>query len=377
MTGRDAFRHGGFAFEAASAAIGSERELDSLRSAIGAERVPLPEECYPRNGLNIRHEDSGWTLSLDTVGMLRAWNRAQHECGRYVGQDGDACDATSFDWTYNGFCYDGDVKSSAGDVATAKDTASSTSGMSTVQTDDGHSTNSQPSSLSLPLDKLRRRDVPILFFASVPLFTDELHDRGRTEAVVKLRVMEDCFLVLLRLYTRIDGVSVFLRDVRWYGGIPPQMHRGGGDESQLRPVLLKDVQVRTATMADLRAAMGLPPLDFTTPMLVADRLAAAARQRGEQPPWVRGANASASEAVTSSAAGAAPCSEADGRRSAVASTAAVSALGGGSPLSAPRAFPSVAPDQLPATLLRLDVSADEVYAALQPSSMSTHEVLLL
>ncbi|RYG42289.1 hypothetical protein EON68_02030, partial [archaeon] len=67
---------------------------------------------------------------------------------------------------------------------------------------------------ALPMEELTRRD-PILFFAAMPLYNDELHDAGTVEMSVKLRFMHRCFLILVRCFLRIDGKRAWLRDVRW------------------------------------------------------------------------------------------------------------------------------------------------------------------
>lgn len=83
----------------------------------------------------------------------------------------------------------------------------------------------------LPLPLLLRRD-PILFFHSITLYSDDLHDKGAVEISVKIRVMPRCFLVLLRRFLRIDGGEASVRDVRfchvfqWQG--PGRPLRGDG-----------------------------------------------------------------------------------------------------------------------------------------------------
>jgi len=47
------------------------------------------------------------------------------------------------------------------------------------------------------MDRLTRQGS-ILFSCEIVLFDDDLHDMGVSKAVVKLRVMEDCFLLLYR-----------------------------------------------------------------------------------------------------------------------------------------------------------------------------------
>jgi len=58
------------------------------------------------------------------------------------------------------------------------------------------------------MSMLRRTDVPILCFADLVLFNDDLHDCGESELRLRLRLMPGCFFILLRHYLRVDGVFV-------------------------------------------------------------------------------------------------------------------------------------------------------------------------
>jgi hypothetical protein len=351
----EAFSHGGLTFAYASGPIASEPQRERLAAA-ATGRAPLPEEVY-LNHVAVSCPAAGWTLRLDAAGALRAWHAAQVASGTYPGRDGGGPDPTCFDWTYSVGEYDGDVSFGESLSAAAGQLQQQTwvTAPPAVGAGDGApgAAADTPHAPSLPLAKLRRTDVPILFYASVPLYADELHDRGRTEAVVKLRVMSDCFLLLARTYTRVDGVRVALRDVRWYADLPP----GGGGSGGMLLTLLKDVQVRQADMGRLRAAMGLPPLPqwWATPMLVADRLAAQARESGALPPWLQGSPPQSPGAGGTQAQP--PLPPPSPPQDAMAATGALAAAVAGGADEATAAA-AAAP-------LRLDVSADEVYAALQ------------
>lgn len=67
----------------------------------------------------------------------------------------------------------------------------------------------------IPVAKLQRRD-PILFFNKVTLYESELDDNGISCLDVKVRVMEECMLLLCRLFMRLDDVLVRVRDTRVY-----------------------------------------------------------------------------------------------------------------------------------------------------------------
>ncbi|EFJ46348.1 hypothetical protein VOLCADRAFT_93190 [Volvox carteri f. nagariensis] len=57
---------------------------------------------------------------------------------------------------------------------------------------------------------------PILFYGEVPLYESDLDDNGVCSLTVKLRVMPRCWLVLLRLWVRVDGSMVRLRETRLF-----------------------------------------------------------------------------------------------------------------------------------------------------------------
>ena len=70
--------------------------------------------------------------------------------------------------------------------------------------------------ITIDYDLLRRTDLPILFFTSIDLFEDDLHDSGVSKVVCKARVMEPCFFVLVRHILRVDGVRLQIRDTRHF-----------------------------------------------------------------------------------------------------------------------------------------------------------------
>jgi len=57
-------------------------------------------------------------------------------------------------------------------------------------------------------------DNPIMQYGEVVLFEDELGDKGFSKVNVRFRIMENCFFVLHRSYTRVDHVLVRILDTR-------------------------------------------------------------------------------------------------------------------------------------------------------------------
>ncbi|ERM96691.1 hypothetical protein AMTR_s00001p00272840, partial [Amborella trichopoda] len=91
---------------------------------------------------------------------------------------------------------------------------------------------------------------PILFYDEVILYEDELADNGISLLTVKVRVMPNCWFLLLRFWLRVDGVLMRLRDCRMYCPF------GFEDPSGI-PLVLHEICWREGTFQDL-AARGFP-----------------------------------------------------------------------------------------------------------------------
>lgn len=63
---------------------------------------------------------------------------------------------------------------------------------------------------------LKRQDQPILFFDELLLYQDDLEDCGESTFDVKMRVMPECWFVLARLFTRVDGGRIVMRETRLF-----------------------------------------------------------------------------------------------------------------------------------------------------------------
>ncbi len=261
-----------------------------------------------------------------------------------------------------------------------------------------------PTPRRLPLERLQQRGA-ILFFAAAPLLGSDLSDRGAAECGVKLRVMEDCFLVLLRCFVRLDRASVWLRDVRY-------CHVFGEEDEAGHPLVLRDVQLREAALpaelplfaADGRGADGAD--DGRVDVLLPGPLpsffaatAAAPAAAAQSPQSLPCAVASSSGAAAAPSATSSPpkihplvleSMRARAARSgmAVAEDGTLLSSPGGPPAPTPRAgglpgdlvaarFVSAAreagsPPPAPVRALRLDCTADDVYDAVAPTQEETH-----
>ncbi|KAK3905105.1 TIP41-like family-domain-containing protein [Staphylotrichum tortipilum] len=172
--------------------------IDALSARLG---IPIPEMIFGDNLVCIAHPATGWSISfsaepaLDTVdktgegGMLRVAYAREWSSSREKTSAGISEVVRPFDWSYSAGYWGDEVKGTKGGL---------------VEGGQG-----------IPLELLKRRD-PILFADEVVLYESELDDNGISVMSVKVRVMEQRMLLLCRLYMRLDGVVVRVRDTRVY-----------------------------------------------------------------------------------------------------------------------------------------------------------------
>lgn len=165
-------------------------------------KIPIPEMIFGDNLVSIRHNPTGWSVSfsaepaLDLVdktgeNMLSVAHSREWSASRENSYAAGIREVVRpFDWTYS-TAYLGDED--GGPRLEGRD----------------------PTEVGIPLELLKRRD-PILFFDEVVLYESELDDNGISSLTVKLRVMEQRMLLLCRLFMRVDGVLVRVRDTRVY-----------------------------------------------------------------------------------------------------------------------------------------------------------------
>lgn len=96
-------------------------------------------------------------------------------------------------------------------------------------------------SRGIPYDELQKRE-PLSFFDSVLLYEDELGDCGLCSYSVKIRVMPGALFALARMYMRVDGVALRVRDTRVY------VRFGTGE-------LVREYTEREAPYSEVRAAV--------------------------------------------------------------------------------------------------------------------------
>lgn len=145
----------------------------------------------------------------------------------YCGHSPSYPSVTSMDTTPS-------ATSSASSSVTASHSPRNTSPSQWVPFDLNHPSHAKH---QIPLAELTRPD-PILFYAEVPLFEDELHDNGSSALIVRIvslhafsnlcssteypylqRVMPTCIFILSRFTLRVDGVLFRTFDTRIYSSL--------------------------------------------------------------------------------------------------------------------------------------------------------------
>ncbi|KAL5527721.1 hypothetical protein ACEPAG_6522 [Sanghuangporus baumii] len=192
--------------------IVSASEADALQRSLG---IPLPEMTFGRNKLELRHNPSGWAYTFDVENALRgvkngelgpgdgavkvgyadAWLKSRIEPGSTLPMP-KTVPTKPYDWTYT-TSYTGHESERADGQST----------FVPAETDNPAHT--------IPIAELTRPD-PILFYAEIPLFEDELHDNGSSHLLVRIRVMPGCIFILLRFTLRVDNVLFRTFDTRLY-----------------------------------------------------------------------------------------------------------------------------------------------------------------
>ncbi|CAL1700500.1 unnamed protein product [Somion occarium] len=187
--------------------ISNAGECGALQAVLTG--MPLPEMTFGNNSLELEHIPSQWKYSFraqDALKAVKFGELQEGDGGVKVGyseawlrsRTGPLTDlpmpktmtTKPYDWTYT-TTYSGHQESS--DIS-------------------WQAADSDNTSHTIPLAELTRQD-PILFYAEIPLFEDELHDNGASHL---LRVMPTCLFILLRFTLRVDNVLFRTFDSRIY-----------------------------------------------------------------------------------------------------------------------------------------------------------------
>ncbi|RYP17097.1 hypothetical protein DL765_004716 [Monosporascus sp. GIB2] len=260
-------RQGAFVIASRKLPISRAGPIARLEASLG---IPVPEMIFGDNAVRVTHEPTGWAVefnardALDAVdktgaNMLqvahaRSWTASREKGGEaLVGAAGARFEVVRpFDWSYS-TAYRGTV---VDDGAGA--------GAGEGQGKRREFAYSEGATRPIPLALLRRRD-PILFFDEVVLYESELDDNGVSALSVKVRVHERRMLLLARLFMRLDGVLVRVRDTRVYVDFEAEevtreyTAREGGFEDTKRALLMTGLRPDEITVA-LRDANRLSEL---------------------------------------------------------------------------------------------------------------------
>ncbi|KAF8639920.1 hypothetical protein AX17_001171 [Amanita inopinata Kibby_2008] len=197
--------------------ISSAPDCDALQAALG---IPLPEMTFGSNFLTLEHRPSAWNYCFatkDALGFVKKGELGPGDGGVRVGYADkwlqSRTDPSSqlpmpktvptkpYDWTYSS-TYTGHEP---------LDGQQATEALRHIW----RAADPEDASHAIPLAELTRQD-PILFYAEVPLYEDELHDNGSSSLLVRIRVMPKCIFILSRFTLRVDNVLFRTFDTRIY-----------------------------------------------------------------------------------------------------------------------------------------------------------------
>ncbi|KAI0770852.1 type 2A phosphatase activator TIP41 [Irpex lacteus] len=193
--------------------ISNAKELDALQDRLSG--LPLPEMTFGSNVLELEHKASGWKYQFATedalkavkngelgegdggvkVGYAEAWMQSRTGPSSQTPMP-ETVPTKVYDWTYTTTYAGHNPSSSSSDISWT-------------------SANPEEPTHKIPIAELTRRD-PIMFYAEIPLFEDELHDNGSSHLLVRIRVMPTCFFILSRWTLRVDNVLFRTFDTRIY-----------------------------------------------------------------------------------------------------------------------------------------------------------------
>ncbi|VDC02052.1 unnamed protein product [Peniophora sp. CBMAI 1063] len=214
----------GWTINATTKPISSASELDALQSSLGG--LPLPEMTFGSNALELVHGPSGWKYVFETEGALRGVKNGELGEG-----DGGVKVGYADEWLKSRTVPDSSIPLPKTEPTKPYDWTYTT-------TYAGRSDSEEPatewlpqdpmtSNYGIPIAELTRPD-PILFYAEIPLYEDELHDNGASSYLVRIRVMPTCIFILARATLRVDNVLFRVHDTRIYhsfASAPPAIVR--------------------------------------------------------------------------------------------------------------------------------------------------------
>ncbi|KAF8897851.1 type 2A phosphatase activator TIP41 [Infundibulicybe gibba] len=179
---------------AATHPISNAAQSDALHARTG---FPLPEMTFGANLLRLEYTP-GWAYEFTTPGALdlvkngELWLQSRTDPSSALPMP-NTVPTKPYDWTYT-TVYPGHQPSSS---------------LAWTPADPENPAH------TIPMSELTRPD-PILFYAEIPLFEDELHDNGSSMLIVRIRVMPTFIFILARFTLRVDNVLFRTHDTRIY-----------------------------------------------------------------------------------------------------------------------------------------------------------------
>ncbi|KAJ1478904.1 TIP41-like family-domain-containing protein [Baffinella frigidus] len=223
--GWNELEHKGWVFKARTRPPSGGAAAADLRDALSLGPVPLPQKVYAENLLECSHE-SGVKIEFTAEAALGGWQSAQQK------EFGGSLSAENFDRHFN--------TPYAGSIVVDKDKLREKLRMARkIEAPDFGVPGA--SREKLPMDLLQQRGH-IHFYDQVELFGEAFADGGQVLCETKARVMDDCFLVLLRYFIVKPNSGVHMRDVRYF-------HKFGTGN------VLRDHEVREASIPELEDAV--------------------------------------------------------------------------------------------------------------------------
>ncbi|CEO98430.1 unnamed protein product (mitochondrion) [Plasmodiophora brassicae] len=226
-------------FSSRKSHIARADQMEAIAQATGV--TSLPEMVYADNFLRIEHVPSGATIAFEAAPAIAACAKSTHDRVQVaVAEQWASASAArpeaSCDWTFS------------------SDYSGTTAPAWPWVDNPGFAIDTQ----------MLTRPDPIQWYDDVVLFEDELHDHGVSVLSVRVRVMPQCFLVLMRHWLRIDGVMMRVQDTRVFHDIG-------------KPVICREVKLSEATFHDLQSrghaghAAQYPNADAALPYLALKR----------------------------------------------------------------------------------------------------------
>ena len=190
-----------------------------LQNSSQHRKIVLPEMVFPVAHVAIERSQGDLFLSWDAMDALKEWSEAHQAIplnksdfsfrGVSILQSSDAKL-----WENKKSIHDKPASSKDGDAVFHYDWTYSTPFSGKVYGSAGSAGWKKLRKSGMPMDRLKDQSVPILLYDDILLLQDDLHDNGDVQLSVKVRVMPSCAYVLSKLFLRLDGVLLRLRECR-------------------------------------------------------------------------------------------------------------------------------------------------------------------